>query len=152
VIAGVSVTEIAATKGFSRSRVQLRIELAFLTPDIVEEIAAGHQPMGFTSEWVKRHKLAVIWAEQRETLAKLSPDHREKLVSKRMKYCDEPRDTCADISDSTELESRKMHSHSAQGLSNRDRRKIESESEGRFAADITEKYYLKQDRRFANLR
>jgi hypothetical protein len=47
------------------------IGLAFLAPEIVGQIAAGTQPIGFTSDWFKRHQLPQDWQKQREILAAL---------------------------------------------------------------------------------
>ena len=40
------------------------IGLAFLAPDILDQVAAGRQPVAFTSEWVKRHQLPADWDQQ----------------------------------------------------------------------------------------
>ena len=47
------------------------IDLAFLAPEIVGQITAGTQPIGFTSDWFKRHQLPQDWLKQREILAAL---------------------------------------------------------------------------------
>ncbi len=46
-----------------------RISLAFLAPDIVEAIVAGHQPIELTAARLKRVRdLPVSWVEQHEFL------------------------------------------------------------------------------------
>lgn len=47
------------------------IDLAFLAPDLVREVVDGKQPLGFTSDWCKRHSLPPNWDEQRELLTQL---------------------------------------------------------------------------------
>jgi len=47
------------------------IGLAFLAPDILSQIAAGTQPMAFTSEWFKTRQLPTDWDEQRRIVSRL---------------------------------------------------------------------------------
>ncbi len=42
------------------------IGLAFLAPDILDQVAAGRQPVAFTSEWVKRRQLPAGWDQQQQ--------------------------------------------------------------------------------------
>ena len=69
--AGKTLSEIATAAGTSNHRVQQMIELAFLAPNIVNDILAGKQPTGFTSNWFKQHKLPIDWQAQRDLLATL---------------------------------------------------------------------------------
>lgn len=71
ITAGQSYVEIAETAGTSKRRVQQVVDLAFLAPDIVRDVMAGRQPVGFTSDWALRHDLPSDWAEQRRLLATL---------------------------------------------------------------------------------
>jgi len=69
--AGQTFTEIADGTGSSRRRIQHMIRLAFLAPDIVEEILRGEQPPGLTSHWLKTHELPACWEAQRQLIATL---------------------------------------------------------------------------------
>ena len=69
--AGKTFTEIAATEKSSKRRIQQMIDLAFLAPDIVRDVMAGKQPLGFTSDWCLRHALPSDWIEQRRLIATL---------------------------------------------------------------------------------
>jgi len=71
VCAGKSYSQIAERLGTSKRNVQHLIEFAFLAPDIIEDVYAGKQPVGFTSEWVKRNKLPSDWDAQRAIIARL---------------------------------------------------------------------------------
>ena len=68
---GKTFAEIAATEGVSKRRVQQLIELAFLAPDIIRAIREGRQPVGMTSDWLKRHAFSPIWTEQRDAFVTL---------------------------------------------------------------------------------
>lgn len=63
---GKTFGEISEAEGVSKRRIQHLIELAFLAPDIIRSVHEGKQPVGLTSEWLKRHAFSPIWAEQRE--------------------------------------------------------------------------------------
>ena len=69
--AGETVSEIAASEGTSKRRVQQLVDLAFLAPDIIRDALEGRQPIGFTSEWCLRHDLPSDWTAQRQRLATL---------------------------------------------------------------------------------
>ena len=64
--AGKTYSEIAATEGASKRRVQQLVELAFLAPDVIRDAFEGRQPTGMTSECLARHSLPPIWQHQRE--------------------------------------------------------------------------------------
>lgn len=68
---GKSYAQIAEGLGTSKSSIQHLIEFAFLAPDIIEDVYDGKQPVGFTSEWVKRNKLPSDWDAQRAMIARL---------------------------------------------------------------------------------
>ncbi len=63
---GKTFAEIAETEGVSKRRVQQLIELAFLAPDVIRAVREGRQPVGMTSDWLKRHGFSPIWTEQRQ--------------------------------------------------------------------------------------
>jgi len=69
--AGKTFSQIAKTAGTSNHRVQQMIELAFLAPNVVNDVLDGKQPSGFTSNWFKHHGLPTNWRDQRELLATL---------------------------------------------------------------------------------
>lgn len=49
--AGASFGDLAARGKTTTSRIQQMIGLAFLAPDLLDQVAAGRQPVAFTSEW-----------------------------------------------------------------------------------------------------
>ena len=68
---GKTFAEIAEAECVSKRRVQQLIELAFLAPDIIRAIREGRQPVGMTSDRLKRYAFSPIWTEQREAFAAL---------------------------------------------------------------------------------
>lgn len=68
---GKTLSEIAQDSNTSNHRVQHMIELAFLAPNIVNDVLDGKQPTGFTSNWFRRHGLPIDWQDQRDLLATL---------------------------------------------------------------------------------
>lgn len=61
--------EIAAREKLDKGYVSRVLDLAFLAPDIVEAIVAGHQPANLTAQQLLRGiKLPLDWAEQRRLL------------------------------------------------------------------------------------
>lgn len=68
---GKTFSEIAETEGVAKRRVQQLIELAFLAPDVIRAVREGRQPVGMTSDWLKRHAFSPIWSEQRDAFASL---------------------------------------------------------------------------------
>jgi DNA invertase Pin-like site-specific DNA recombinase len=68
---GKTFAEIAEAEGVSKRRVQQLIELAFLAPDVIRTVREGEQPVGMTSDWLKRHAFSPIWSEQRDAFAAL---------------------------------------------------------------------------------
>jgi site-specific DNA recombinase len=69
--AGASFGAIAKQEKTTPSRIQQMIGLAFLAPDILDQIAAGRQPVTFTSEWFKRRQLPEDWDLQRKLIGEL---------------------------------------------------------------------------------
>jgi DNA invertase Pin-like site-specific DNA recombinase len=69
--AGETFGDIARTDDISKRRVQHMIDLAFLAPDLVRDVLAGKQPLGFTSDWCKVRVLPSEWQDQRALLATL---------------------------------------------------------------------------------
>lgn len=69
--AGRTLSEVAKANATTSRRIQQIIELALLAPDITKMILEGKQPLGFTSEWCKRHQLPSNWQEQRVMIATL---------------------------------------------------------------------------------
>ncbi len=68
---GKTFAEIAETEGGSKRRVQQLIELTFLAPDVIRAVREGRQPVGMTSDWLKRHAFSPIWTEQRDAFVTL---------------------------------------------------------------------------------
>jgi hypothetical protein len=68
---GKTFAEIAGIEAVSKRRVQQLIELAFLAPDVIRAVREGRQPVGMTSDWLKRHAFSPIWTEQRDAFATL---------------------------------------------------------------------------------
>jgi hypothetical protein len=67
-----SFKEIATAEGVSEQFVSNRISLAFLAPQIVENICRGTQPADLTADTlVKRTEIPLSWSEQ---MAQLQPD------------------------------------------------------------------------------
>lgn len=65
---GASFSALAAQERTTPSRIQQVIGLAFLAPDILDQVASGTQPLTFTSEWVKHHQLPADWNAQRDII------------------------------------------------------------------------------------
>ena len=60
---------LAARAGVRRRYLRYVLPLAFLSPEIVEAIAAGHQPAELTAETlIKRIALPLDWAAQKRLL------------------------------------------------------------------------------------
>ncbi len=63
-----SAREIARCDGFDPSEVSRTIQLAFLAPDIVEDILAGRQPIELTPRRLMRGEIPLDWRRQRRLL------------------------------------------------------------------------------------
>jgi DNA invertase Pin-like site-specific DNA recombinase len=68
---GKTLSEIAKVSNTSNRRLQQMIELAFLAPNIVNDVLDGKQPTEFTSNWFRRHGVPIDWQDQRDLLATL---------------------------------------------------------------------------------
>lgn len=68
---GASFGDLAAREKTTSSRIQQMIGLAFLAPDILDQVAAGSQPVSFTSEWFKRRQLPREWNKQEQIVREL---------------------------------------------------------------------------------
>lgn len=69
--AGASFGNLAAREKTTSSRIQQMIGLALLAPDILDQVAAGSQPVSFTSEWFKRRQLPPEWEKQEQVVRDL---------------------------------------------------------------------------------
>ncbi len=52
-------------------RVQDVTNLALLAPDVLDGIATGEQPDGFTMDYLIKTRFSAVWSEQREQFAAL---------------------------------------------------------------------------------
>ncbi len=68
---GESYAEIAEREGIWKQRIQQLLPLAFLAPEIVQQIAEGRQPLGLTTEALINSDLPIDWAAQRALIARL---------------------------------------------------------------------------------
>jgi len=69
--AGSSFGDLATREKTTTSRIQQMIGLAFLAPRLLDQVAAGNQPVSFTSEWFKRRQLPPDWGEQQKIVGGL---------------------------------------------------------------------------------
>jgi len=68
-VAGVTLTGIATRNRVDRSIIGRTVNLAFLSPDIIESIISGCQPANLNTErLIKRSDLPLDWQEQRQLL------------------------------------------------------------------------------------
>jgi ParB-like chromosome segregation protein Spo0J len=64
-----SIAGIALREGLSRSHASRLLDLAFLSPDIVEAILEGRQPPGLNVKVLtRRRSLPLCWKDQRRIL------------------------------------------------------------------------------------
>ena len=68
---GQSLLEIARRENLSQRRIAHLVDLAFLAPDIAEEIVTGRQPVTLTSDVLIKSDHRPIWADQRAKIAAL---------------------------------------------------------------------------------
>jgi len=69
ILAGQTLSEIATRDSIDRSIVGRTVNLAFLSPDIIESIMSGYQPPNLNTErLIKRSDLPLDWQEQRQIL------------------------------------------------------------------------------------
>ncbi len=71
VISGKTFSEIADVEGVSKRRVQDVVNLALLSPDVLDDIAAGEQPDGLTTDYLIKARFSAVWSEQREQFSTL---------------------------------------------------------------------------------
>ena len=63
-----SISGIARSEGADVGDVSRSLQLAFLAPDLVEDILNGTQPVALTCERLKRADLPLLWKDQRAAL------------------------------------------------------------------------------------
>lgn len=71
IIEGQTFTEIADAEGTSKRRIQAVVELALLSPQALDAIAAGEQPVRMTSDYLIKTGFSAIWSEQSNQFAQL---------------------------------------------------------------------------------
>jgi len=71
ILQGRSKQDIATENGLSIKRIQQVLEFAFLSPEIVQRVIDGSQPLGLTSDWCLTHEIPASWAEQSQVLERL---------------------------------------------------------------------------------
>jgi len=71
IVGGQTFSEVAAAEGTSKRRVQDLIGLAMLSPDLLDQVVAGEQPLGLTSDYLIKTGCSPIWSKQQKLLAKL---------------------------------------------------------------------------------
>lgn len=68
---GDTIEQIEAREMLSKKRILHLIDMAFLAPDIVKSILQGEQPVGLTTEYLRRFNVPSNWSEQREIFSTL---------------------------------------------------------------------------------
>lgn len=68
---GQTITNIAQIERLSNRRIQNLLPLAFLSPDLLEAIAAGEQPIGLTTDRLIKTGFPAVWSEQKVQFATL---------------------------------------------------------------------------------
>ena len=71
ILAGMTFSEIAQAESTSKRRIQDVVDLAMLSPEVLDAIASGEQPDGLTSDYLIKSGVPALWSQQRETFAKL---------------------------------------------------------------------------------
>ena len=71
---GETFAKIAAREGTSKRRIQDVVDLAFLAPDILQQVIAGTLPLQAASDVLIKRGVPGRWTEQR-LLIKESPAH-----------------------------------------------------------------------------
>lgn len=71
VIEGKSIKEIAAGEGIPVPRIQALINLAMLSPDVLDLVASGKQPIKLTTEYLLKTGFPTVWSVQQTMLASL---------------------------------------------------------------------------------
>jgi site-specific DNA recombinase len=65
-----SLRELAEGDGITRRYVRRLVDLAFLSPELVEAILQGQQPVELTATRLTELDLPLDWADQRSLLAR----------------------------------------------------------------------------------
>jgi site-specific DNA recombinase len=65
-----SLRELAERDGITRRYVRRLVDLAFLSPELVEAILQGRQPVELTATRLTEFDLPLDWADQRSLLAR----------------------------------------------------------------------------------
>lgn len=60
-----SGSDIAEREGLHPSTVNEALRLTLLTPDVVQQVLAGHQPRTLSLKWLQLHPLSSDWTTQR---------------------------------------------------------------------------------------
>ena len=68
---GETFEAICASGNVSRHRMMQIIDLAFLAPDIVRQVALGDQPLRLTTKWLEKNPMPSDWQAQRAIVEKL---------------------------------------------------------------------------------
>ena len=69
---GKSFAQIATRAAITTDRVRSVIDLAFLAPDIIEQIVRGKLPLHMTSDFLIKTGIPSDWNAQREMLANVN--------------------------------------------------------------------------------
>ena len=64
-----SLQELAKRDGISRRYIRRLIDLAFLSPELIEAILQGRQPVALTATRLTKLELPLDWTEQHRLLA-----------------------------------------------------------------------------------
>ena len=68
---GRPIAGIAHKEELSNRRIQDLLHLAFLSPDLLETVAAGEQPIGLTTDYLIKTGFPTVWSKQRALFAAL---------------------------------------------------------------------------------
>lgn len=71
IIEGKTFSQIATQAGVSKRRVQDVVDLALLAPEVLDAIASGDQPDGFTTDYLIKSGFPASWSDQRQQFAEL---------------------------------------------------------------------------------
>ena len=63
-----SISDLVRKASFTEDYIRRILKLAFLSPDIVEAILQGRQPLGVNLSRILRVNLPISWKTQRELL------------------------------------------------------------------------------------
>lgn len=71
VIGGKSIKEIAAGEAIPAPRIQALLNLAMLSPDVLDLVASGKQPTNLTTDYLLKTGFPTVWPDQQTMLASL---------------------------------------------------------------------------------